>query len=93
MKDFYSKHKLKAMNGEPACFKSFNNPSCIDLFLTNSSMSLEKCLTLEKSMSDFHKLIINILIVKPDSVPPRIIKHRDYKNFESKAFNTNLRQV
>ena len=41
-------------------------------------------------MSDFHKLIITILKVKPDKLPPRIIKYRDYKNFESKAFNNKL---
>ena len=41
-------------------------------------------------MSDFHKLIITILKVKPDKVPPRIIKHRAYKNFGSKAFNNKL---
>ena len=41
-------------------------------------------------MSDFHKLIITILKVKPDKLPPRIIKYRDQKNFESKAFNDKL---
>ena len=28
--------------------------------------------------------------VKPDKLPPRIIKYRDYKKFESKAFNNKL---
>ena len=37
-----------------------------------------------------HKLIITILKVKPDKLPPRIIKYRDYKNFESNAFNNKL---
>ena len=41
-------------------------------------------------MSDFHKLIITILKVKPDKLPPRIIKYRNYKNFESNAFNNKL---
>ena len=39
---------------------------------------------------DFHKLIITILEVKSDKLPPRIIKYRDYENFESKAFNNKL---
>ena len=90
MKVFCNQHKFKALNEEPTCFKNFNNPSCIDLFLTNSSKSFEKCFTLETGMSDFHKLIITILKVKPDKLPPRIIKYRDYKNFESKAFNNKL---
>ena len=52
MKVFCNQHKLKALNEEPTCFKNFNNPSSIDLFLTNSSKSFEKCLTLETAMSD-----------------------------------------
>ena len=72
---------LHYLNEEPTWFKKFYNPSCIDLFLTNSLKSLEKCLTLETGMSDFHKLIITILKVKTDKSPPRITKYRDYKNF------------
>ena len=34
--------------------------------------------------------IITIFKVKPDKLPPRIIKFRDYKNFERKAFNNKL---
>ena len=41
-------------------------------------------------MSGFYKLIITILKVKSYKLPPRIIKYRDYKNFESKAFNNKL---
>ena len=47
-------------------------------------------LKFETGMTDFHKLIITILKVKPDTLPPRIIKYRDYINFESKAFNYKL---
>ena len=82
-KVFCNQHTFKALNEEPTCFKNFNNPSCIDLFLTNSSKSFEKCF-------NFHKLIITILKVRPGKLPPRIIKYRDYKNFESNAFNNKL---
>ena len=40
-------------------------------------------LKFETGMTDFHKLIITL--------PPTIIKYKDYKNFESKAFNNKLR--
>ena len=39
-------------------------------------------LKFETGMTDSHKLIITL--------PPTIIKYRDYKKFESKAFNNNL---
>ena len=79
-----------ALNEEPICFKNVNSPSCIDFFLTNSSKIFETRLTLETGMSDFHKLLITILKVKPDKLPPRIVKYRDYKTLESKAFNNKL---
>ena len=44
----------------------------------------------ETGMLDFHKLIITILKVKPDTLPPRIKRYRGYKNFGSKAFNNKL---
>ena len=43
MKAFCNQNKLNALNEEPTCFKNFNYPSCIDLFLTNSSASFGKC--------------------------------------------------
>ena len=33
---FMYQHSLQSINKEPSCFKNPNNPSCIDLFLTNS---------------------------------------------------------
>ena len=44
----------------------------------------------ETGMPDFHQLIITILKVKPDKLPPRIRKYRDYTNFDSKAFKNKL---
>ena len=35
MATFCNQYKLKALNEEPACFKNYTNPSCIDLYLTN----------------------------------------------------------
>ena len=40
-------------------------------------------------MSDFHKLIITILKVKPDNLPPRIIKYST-EIFESRAFSSKF---
>ena len=47
-------------------------------------------LKFETGISDFHRLIITIFKVKPDKLPPKIIKFRDYKNFERKAFNSSF---
>ena len=47
-------------------------------------------LKIETYTSDFHLLIITICKVKPDKLPPRIIKYKDYQIFERKAFNNKL---
>ena len=65
-------------------------PSCIDLFLTNCRKSFESTLTIETSLSDFHKLIVTVLKVKHEKVPPKIIQYRDCKNFDPTKFFEKL---
>ena len=57
--------------------------SCIDLYLTNCPKSFESTLTIETGISDFHKLIVIVLKVKHEKVPPKIMQYRGYKNFDS----------
>ena len=53
----YETYELKSLINEPTCYKkSLNNPSCIDLFLTNNANSFQKTFVMEKRLSDFHKL-------------------------------------
>ena len=79
MAAFCNECKLKFLNKEPTCFKNCMSPSCIDLFLTNCQKSFESTLTIETGLSDFHKLIVTVVKVKHEKVPPKIIQ---YKNFE-----------
>ena len=90
MAAFCNEYKLKALNKEPTCFKNNMNPSCIDLFLINCPKSFESALTMETGLSDFHKLIVTVLKVKHEKVPPKIIQYRDYKNFDSTRFFEKL---
>ena len=34
--DFYNVYNLESLSNSPSCFKSPENPSCIDFFLTNA---------------------------------------------------------
>ena len=60
------------------------------MFLTNCRNSFESALTIETGLSDFHKLIVTVLKVKHEKIPPKIIQYRDYKNFDSTKFFENL---
>ena len=90
MATFCIEYKLKALNNEPTCFKNCASPSCIDLFLTNCKKSYESTLTIETGLSDFHKLIVTILKVKYEKVPPKIRQYRDSKSFDSTRFFEKL---
>ena len=74
MTSFCSLFKLKSIVKEPTCYNNPENPSCIDLFLTNA------CLY-ETGLSDFYKLVVTILQTSFEPVPPKIIKYRNYKHF------------
>ena len=66
------------------------SPSCIDLYLTNCPKRFESTLTKETGISDFHKLIVTVLKVKHEKVPPKIIQYREYKNSDSTRFFEKL---
>ena len=53
--------KLKSTVKEPTCYKNPENPSSIDLFLTNCPRSFHNTCLYETSLSDFHKLVVTIL--------------------------------
>ena len=58
---FCNEYKLKSLNKDPTCYKNIDNPSCIDLFLTNSAKSFKSTCTIETGLSDFHKLVVTVL--------------------------------
>ena len=57
LEEFHAKNLVK----EETCFKNIENPSCIDLFLTNSWQSFLNTTTVSTGFSDFHKMVITVL--------------------------------
>ena len=45
----------------PTCFKNPQNPSCIDLILTNRHNCFQNSIAIETGLSDFHKMTITVL--------------------------------
>ena len=77
---------------EKTCFKSIENPSCIDLFLTNHSNSFQSTTTIASGLSDFHKLVVTVLKTTFSKAKPQVISYRSYKHFDQETFRTRLRQ-
>ena len=76
---------------EATCFKNPENPSCIDLFLTNSNRSFQGTTTVTTGLSDFHKMAVTVMKTTFPKAEPKVIQYRDYKNFNLQNFRQELR--
>ena len=61
LEDFLFEHNVSNLVKEPTCFKSISNPSCIDLFLTNSPLSFQTTSTVTTGLSDFHRMVVTVM--------------------------------
>ena len=74
---FLSTYGIKSLVHEKTCFKSINNPSCVDLFLTNSSKSYQNNIVISSGISDCHKMVVTAMKTTFPNVLPRKIIYRD----------------
>ena len=93
LKDFCNIYCLKNLINKPTCFKNINNPSCIDLFLTNKPNQFQHSTTIETGISDFHKMTVSVLKTTFKKLPPKIITYRNYKGYSHNKFNLDLREM
>ena len=81
LNDFCNVNSLKTLNRGPTCFKNPNNPSWIELFLTNRQQCFQQTCSGETGISDFHKTVVNIM-----KAHYKKQKHRNYKHFHEPVF-------
>ena len=75
---------------ENTCFKSIDNPRCIDLFLINSYRNFQNTTTIATGLSGFHKMAITVLKTTFPKAKPKVIQYRDYKKFVVRNFREEL---
>ena len=56
MRNFCNSYSLNSLIKQPTCFKNPENPSCIDLILTNKPRSFQSTCVIETGLSDFHRM-------------------------------------
>ena len=59
--DFCNVYNLSNLVKEPTRYKNPDNPSRIDLFLTNRPKCFQSTMTMETGIPDFHKMVITVL--------------------------------
>ena len=88
MSEFLNMYSLKNLVSQKTCFKNPENPSCIDLILTNRSLIFQNFF--ETGLSDFHKLKLTVLKQYYPKQKPKVVFYRKYKNFRNNLFRNEL---
>ena len=61
LSDFLDRYEAKNLVKDPTCFKSIENPSKIDLIISNFHRSFIKTKSFHNCLSDFHRIVFQIL--------------------------------
>ena len=81
--EFCATYNLKNLITEPRWFKSLENPTCIDLILTNRPKCFQKSNVFEIGLSDFHKLALTVLKAYFQKQKLKLIKIEAIKNLKA----------
>ena len=90
MNDFCESYNLRSLIRESTCYKNPENPSCIDLFLTNSPNSFQNSGVVETGLSDFHRMIVTVMKTSFQRLLPKIRHYRNYSNYDNNIFRVSL---
>ena len=90
MIEFCNLYNLKNIVNDATCYKSQNNPSCIDLILTNKTRSFQNTRFIETGLSDFHKMTVTVLKTFFRKLPPKVVSYRNYKKFSDPIFRKEI---
>ena len=82
-------YNLKNLIKEPTCSKSLENPTCVDIILTNRPQCFQKSNVFETGLSDFHKLTFTVMKAYFQKQQPKIIKYRSYKKIDNNLFRND----
>ena len=88
--EFCEMYKLKNLITDPTRYKNPNNPSIINVILTNRKISFQYSKTIETGLSDHHKMIITALKSEFKKREPIQVNYRCYKHFDEILFRHDL---
>ena len=93
VRNFMNIYNLTNLVCEPTCFKSVNNPSLIDVILTNTPYRIASHLNTCVGISDFHNLVCAATKMFAPKDYKRKIIYRSYKKFDNDTFVSDLSYV
>ena len=90
--NFLNNHEAKNIVKQKTCFKNILNPSCVDLFITNSPKSFQHTHSFSCGLSDHHNFVVTVLKNTFGKQKSNIKYYRDWKRFDNAVFRTELRE-
>ena len=87
---FMFEYDIYCLVKDKTCFKNPDNPSCIDLFITNNKYSFRNTTTVCTGASDCHKMVVTVLKTTFEKNKPKELLDRDYKHFDNQKFRNEL---
>ena len=92
LSEMYDTFNLKNLMNSETCYTK-NHKSLIDLFFTNKPLSFQKTHVTKTGLSDYHKLISTFFKSRFSKARPKVIKYRNYKNFDKNNFLSDLNSI
>jgi exonuclease III len=83
-------YDLKNLIKNPTCFKNPQNPSLVDVILTQNPKVFKHSGTLETGLSDFHHLIYAVACKHAPPTKARKVTYRSFKTFKEAEFLKDL---
>jgi hypothetical protein len=90
MSSFLSSYNLVNVIKTPTCHKNSDNPSLIDVIITNTPERIACHLNTFVGVSDFHNLICASTKLHAPKILARKIMYRSYKNFDIETYENDL---
>ena len=90
--NFLNNHEAKKIVKQKTCFKNILNPSCVDLFITNSPKSFQHIHSFSFGLSDHHNFVVTVLKNTFRKQKSNIKYYIDWKKFDNAVFQTELRE-
>ena len=90
LKGFCNLYNLINLINKATCYKNANNPSCIDLLLTNFPKYFQNSSVIERGLSDFHKMVVTVVQTNFRKLEPKMINYRNYRYFSNDRFREKV---
>ena len=82
----------KTLSRKLLILKNALNPSYIDPFITNSPLSFQNKIVVSNGLSNFHKIVITVMIMSFKKHSPIERHYRDSKYFDWGKFKNNQKK-